>query len=273
MGFPVPKEYKWNDDGSTTVVYINGLQINGMPNPDFIGGGGGYTIDDFLQRSMSGDIDVDTATAAYEYSFARSDIESISSESLTEGYNNLFHKCSNLKSVNLPNINAASSIAASAWFEYCVELESIKLPSLTHIWNYFFNGCVKLKTVVLPKLNNSKSNNFNNCTALKAIDLGNKDQNGMTLVANYWKGLTALDTVILRYKTMCGLGDISVFANTPFASGGTGGTLYVPSALKSEYEAASNWSTILGYANNRILAIEGSDYEDAYADGTPISGE
>lgn len=57
---------------------------------------------------------------------------------------------------------------------------------------------------------------------------------------------------------------------TPFASGGTGGTLYVPNALKSSYQSASNWSTILGYATNSIQAIEGSYYETHYADGTVI---
>lgn len=270
MSFPVPVKYKLTATLDNIIVeYNNGEEWEGLPSPPD-GGGGGYTIDDFLQRSMSGDIAVNNADVAYEYSFARSDITSISSESLTKGYNNLFYNCSSLEYVNLPNINAPSSNAASSWFEGCVKLESIKLPSLTSIWNYFFNGCVKLKTVVLPKLNNSRSNNFNNCTALKSIDIGNKDQNGMSLTANYWKGLAALDTVILRYKTICGLSDISVFANTPFASGGSGGTLYVPSELLETYQAASNWSTILGYENNNIVAIEGSVYENAYADGTPV---
>ena len=248
-------------------AYVNGVKVVGTNQ----GGGGGYTIDEFLQRSMSGDIDVNSATVAYEYSFARSAITSISSESLRTGYNNLFYNCDSLKSVYLPNINAASSNAASAWFEGCVELEGIKLPSLTQMWNYFFNRCIKLKTVVLPKLNNSRANNFNNCTALKTIDIGNKAQNGMTLTANFWKGLTALDTVILRYKSICGLANISVFENTPFASGGSGGTVYVPSSLISSYQSATNWSTILGYANNSIQAIDGSPYESSYADGTPIS--
>lgn len=59
--------------------------------------------------------------------------------------------------------------------------------------------------------------------------------------------------------------------STQFASNGTGGTLYVPQALISSYQSATNWSTILGYANNSIQAIEGSQYENYYADGTPMS--
>ena len=54
-------------------------------------------------------------------------------------------------------------------------------------------------------------------------------------------------------------------------SNGSGGTLYVPQALISTYQSATNWSTILGYANNQILPIEGSIYENQYADGTPFT--
>ena len=60
------------------------------------------------------------------------------------------------------------------------------------------------------------------------------------------------------------------FSNTPFDNGGTGGALYVPAALISAYQGAANWSTILGYPNNRILPIEGSAYETRYADGTEV---
>ena len=68
---------------------------------------------------------------------------------------------------------------------------------------------------------------------------------------------------------MCSLSNVNAFTGA-FASGGTGGTLYVPQALIASYQSATNWSTILGYANNQILPIEGSIYETQYADGTPI---
>lgn len=69
------------------------------------------------------------------------------------------------------------------------------------------------------------------------------------------------NTLIIAKNSVVPLQGTSAFANTPFASGGTGGTLWVPSALKSSYLIATNWSTILGYANNQIKAIEGSIYE------------
>ena len=54
--------------------------------------------------------------------------------------------------------------------------------------------------------------------------------------------------------------------------------LYVPNDLISSYQSASNWSTILGYANNQIKSIESThtdpnapiDLTLYYIDGTPI---
>ena len=68
----------------------------------------------------------------------------------------------------------------------------------------------------------------------------------------------------MKSNTTCYLGNVSAFTGTPFASGGTGGTLYVPQDLISSYQADTKWSTVLGYnANNQIKAIEGSPYENA----------
>ena len=80
-----------------------------------------------------------------------------------------------------------------------------------------------------------------------------------------------LDTFIIRANSVMPLGGINNFDGTCFASDKTGGTLYVPSSLISSYQGATNWTTILGYANNQIKAIEGSIYETQYADGTPIT--
>lgn len=36
MGFPVPSEYKWNDDASTTVIYNDETELDGLPNPKLV---------------------------------------------------------------------------------------------------------------------------------------------------------------------------------------------------------------------------------------------
>lgn len=109
---------------------------------------------------------------------------------------------------------------------------------------------------------------------MHTLDVGQTATTGGTLGSDGLQSNTKLSTIILRYSYVITLGNVSCFNNTPFASGKAGGTLYVPSALVATYQAATNWSTILGYgegAQNQILPIEGSIYENAYADGTPIA--
>lgn len=100
------------------------------------------------------------------------------------------------------------------------------------------------------------------------VDLGGSN---LEIKIAAFSNATNMATLILRRGTLVILGNINAFNGTPFASGKSGGTLYVPQALISSYESATNWSTILGYANNSIQAIEGSQYENYYADGTPIT--
>ena len=152
-----------------------------------------------------------------------------------------FSECSALAAFRAHNV---TSIGASAFANSGIT--SIALP---HVWyatyiNYIFENCKKLTIADL---------------AGQSVNLGQ------------FNGCVLLDTLILRRTSSnFTLGNINAFNNTPFASGKTGGTLYVPSTLIASYQSATNWSTILGYSNNRILPIEGSIYETMYGDGTPI---
>lgn len=125
--------------------------------------------------------------------------------------------------------------------------------------------------IVLPKCENTAGNGCNGCTSLFAFDMEGrkKSANINTSMFNNCSNFKIL--VIRTTEGVMPLGNINAFNGTPFASGKAGGTLYVPSALISSYQAATNWSTILGYSTNSIAAIEGSEYENAYADGTPIT--
>lgn len=111
---------------------------------------------------------------------------------------------------------------------------------------------------------------FKGCSGLEAVDIGNSYTHRFE-VENFGQ-CSSLTVLVIRKNSVVALqGGINVFISTPFASDGTGGTLYVPQALIASYQAATNWSTILGYANNSIHAIEGSIYETQYADGTPVT--
>ena len=234
-----------------------------------VSGSSGYDVDDIAQRNYAGAINIENASIIKEYAFAGSGITSITSSSVTLGNQYMCNGCSNLVSVNLPNIVQNGSGQATGWFSGCTSLRTIILPKVTLMWNYFYQGCTSLITVVMPALNNSRQNNFNACSALKTVDFG---ANFSSIAANFWDQSPLLDTVILRRTAgVASLANVNGFSTSgAFSESGSGGTIYVPSALISSYESAANWSTILGYANNKILAIEGSVYENQYADGTAI---
>lgn len=112
---------------------------------------------------------------------------------------------------------------------------------------------------------------------MTTLDFTFSDGNGFQQNSLY--GNSSLKTVIIRGSSVMSLAATNVFTQTPFASGGSGGTLYVPNSLISSYQSASNWGTILGYTNNQIKSIESTHTDPTapidltlyYADGTPIS--
>lgn len=129
--------------------------------------------------------------------------------------------------------------------------------------------CTQLQTAVIGGIGSTSQ--FNECSNLRAADFTGKYGGVINGTFNKCKNLTVL---VLRRTTVNSLSNVSAFSNSPFASGKAGGTLYVPQDLIASYQAATNWSTILGYgsgAQNQILPIEGSIYETQYVDGTPIA--
>ncbi len=187
----------------------------------------------------------------------------------------VFRDSTNLTNLYIPNLQ---KIKCTYTFYNCSKLTSFHTNAVS--WSgsmdYTFYGCSKLVTVVMPKYNSYiNSAAFDNCYALTAIDMGAITRiagNGGTV--HNFQNCNKLETIIIR-KTdaICTLSDASDinFKSSPFASTGTGGTLYVPQALVESYQNATNWSTLLSH--NQILPIEGSEYEHYYADGTPIEEE
>lgn len=180
-----------------------------------------------------------------------------------------FYGLKGITSVYAPNLTGTEGTGYC--FYQCTGLTSIDIPSATGFGQRCFMGCTGLTTVVLKAGIHCWSYNFASCTNLTAIDYAGIDSSQGTFDGNGFNGSTKLATLIIRNTTAAKLSNINCFTNTPFASGKTGGTLYVPSSLISTYQSASNWSTILGYERNSIQAIEGSVYETKYADGTSIT--
>lgn len=194
--------------------------------------------------------------------FAGKPITSVTGNAVTSIGHSAFVGCSSLASVVLPNITALDQFT----FEGCSVLKTLHLPNVasSNTYNYRNSG---IETLVLPKISRVTGwQTFSEAKALKTVDIL-----GFDFYRQTFNGCIAMNVLIIRADTVISLTNTDVFGNTPFASGKSGGTLYVPSSLISSYQSATNWSTILGYENNQIKAIEGSIYENAYADGTPIS--
>lgn len=170
-------------------------------------------------------------------------------------------------------IESSANVADERFQNYLSQhtrITHIFLTNGLYIPQNFLFRCTALKCFVGTGTRTLNGASVQGCSALTDVDLG---VGGGTLAANCLNGCVALNHVILRGSQITVLANINAFNNTPFASGKAGGTLYVPSALISSYQSATNWSTIFGYGNgaqNQILPIEGSIYETQYADGTPI---
>lgn len=141
-------------------------------------------------------------------------------------------------------------------------------PDLTSIGQYvFYNAQITTGAVVLPSLALLPNHALRSTGAtLTAVDT-----TASTINANCFNGCSAMTKLVLRSPTVATLASTTAFVSTPFDNGGTGGTIYVPNALKSAYQTASNWATLDGYGTVTWKSIEGSAYENAYVDGTAIS--
>lgn len=166
----------------------------------------------------------------------------------------VFMGCSSLIEANFPELTALNGYNT---FSNCSNLETVNIPKIANLSTSCFSNCKKLVNVNAGNLRQVSASAFYNCEALESIDFDNVSY----LRTQCFINCSKLNTIILRKNQVCTLENIDCFNNTPFASGGTGGILYVPQNLINNYKQVNNWNTILGYENNQILAIEGSIYE------------
>ena len=144
--------------------------------------------------------------------------------------------------------------------------------------SYVFRGSA-VKTAVIEDISGSitpfGASCFHLASYLETVDIGKVDK----LAYNSFINSTPCNKLILRNPTLIPLGDVRFFQGSVFASGGTGGTIYIPKSLydhlgdgtSNDYKAATNWSTVDGYGTITWAKIEGTAYDGLWADGTPIA--
>lgn len=156
-------------------------------------------------------------------------------------------------------------------FEYCKGITSLSGNCrITTFGSAAFNGNwtnrMQLAHVSLPNMAVASlytvfgsTTATNACQQLEDADIGNTS----AIEANAFANCNKLQTLIIRKSNaICTLANTSAFTNTPIRGyNGLSGTIYVPSALISTYQTATNWSTIYGEGHVTFAAIEGSEYE------------
>ena len=198
-------------------------------------GGGGISVDDFAEGTEpSGAVVLSTATKIGAYGLAvKRQMTSLSApECLTIDDHGLF-SCRGLTAVSFPKL---SSFASTYQFDDCSSLTNVAFPSLA---------------------SGTTARLFNNCTSLSVVDYGECTQIGNQT----HNGASALRTLVLRRTA----GVVTLQAWNAITMGGiynnpTQSTIYVPAALISSYQTASNWSSAYA-AGVTFAAIEGSQYE------------
>lgn len=166
-----------------------------------------------------------------------------------------FHECYNLSTVNIPNV---TKIRKSA-FSYCENLTYINCPNVTEIKTYVFAGCTNLTKLEQPLyVDKGSQGAFLNCPALTTVEL----PVAISIHSECFQGCISLKTLILRRSDdICALTNMSAFTNSPFATDGSGGIVYVPQELITTYKQATNWSSLVTAGTCEFKPIEGSQFE------------
>ncbi len=208
-----------------------------------------------------------------QYGFNSRLIATLNVPNVTEIGNYAFSYCSKITQLHFPKVTKIGSAAfqksklaaitapllksVGSYGFAETNLAQCDFPALTTADKYAFNAC-RITSISLPSATGIGVAAFAACALLESADLGT----GVTVLNDQvFTGCSVLTTLVLRSPTVCTMKYASALTNTPFASGGTGGTVYVPSALIESYQTATNWSTLYAAGTCSFVAIEGSEYE------------
>lgn len=193
------------------------------------------------------------------YTFENSDIDSLNIPNITGNVGSIFRGYKG-KHINAPKITGIQTM------DGCTNMTEVFFPAVSAGSNCF-SGMSNIETAVVGTLRNNQWQHFLRCQKLTAVDLVIDEPQRFD---NTFDNSPLLTVIVLRPSTVVTLHNTSAFNGTPFASGGSGGTIYVPQALLATYPTSGNWATVNGYGTITWQAIEGSQYETHYADGTVI---
>lgn len=210
---------------------------------------------------------VDNVSTRNNYSFSGcTSLEEISLENLSVLSNYMFQNCKKLSKINLPNVKSFNQGSQSYGYTFnnvgaeSVDKFKLILPNLNSIGinRGVFSGC-GATVISLPRMSGASGYGdcFRGCKA-SIIDIGGT----IAIYSSSFTDSENLDTLVIRKTTVLSLPNISAFNGTPFASGGTGGEVYVPESLIESYKIETNWSILYEGGTLNFKPIEGSIYEN-----------
>lgn len=233
----------------------------------------GISFDAMALQSNVGAITFDSTTTQIKTDVFNgwTGITSVSGRGVTSFGARCFQNCTGLTSVEFQNATGTGGNT----FYGCTSLQTIPasaFPKVTTVGNYSFQNCTGLITAVFPLGNDFEAVCLENCSNLEVVDAQ------MGIIRGAFRNCAKLNTLVIRKTNVPNLTTTNAFTGTPFASGGTGGTIYIPKSLydhlgdgtSSDYRNQTNWAAVYGYGTITFAQIEGSYYETHYADGTEI---
>lgn len=161
---------------------------------------------------------------------------------------NAFDGCQSLVEFNSGGVTHISATA----FRNCKSLKTIGgFESIVKTYQSVFMNCISLEAATLTNIETMVSGCFYGCTSLKKVDIGEK----ITAIdGNTFYNCSSLEVLIIRKTTLCKLSSATAFNGSLVNSGR--GYIYVPKALLTEYQAATNWVRF----KNQLRSIE--DYPE-----------
>lgn len=176
------------------------------------------------------------------------------------------------------DVAMSTQLGYSAIMKRRTGITSVFLSEATFISDESFQNCSNLLTFVAPKAKTVGTNTLGTCNALTSVDIGGASGSSDGIKRSAFNASSNLNCLILRQTSVIKLDNVNAFSGTKFASGGAGGTIYIPKSLydhlgdgtANDYKAASNWTTMDGYGTITWAKIEGTTYETHYVDGTAI---
>lgn len=176
--------------------------------------------------SLSGDVVVPLLTSLGAISFYKTNISSFSADTLTSipniSYNKgVFQNCTNLRTLNLPNI---ITIGSNAFYD-CTALESVNFSeTLTSIGASAFQNCTALEIadLSLPNLETIGSNAFSGVKITKISNLGKLTTfNAETYLTQTFGDRNILEEIVLP-ETITSFGNDSIRDYPNLTSVGSG---------------------------------------------------